>query len=334
MSATAAPPAAHLVRSPGLPAMPPRTCSIVVSAFNEAPNLPPLLAAIGAAMAGRPEPYEVIFVDDGSSDDSRRTVAELHAADHRVRLVALSRNFGHEAAMLAGLDAATGDVVTCLDADLQHPPAKLPEMLDAMASGFEVVSMVRTDRRGASLIQRALSRGFYWVLNRLSSQRFEPTASDFFMVSRRVADILRTEFRERARFLRGFVQAVGFRRTTIAYVAAARAHGETRYRFWSLLALSVHAIFSFSNVPLRLGIGAGLLSGGASLVLLAYTLAMKFLGTAPSGYTTIVILVTFMFAVQFVLIGIIGEYLGLLFFEAKKRPIYLVEERRFFEAGP
>lgn len=310
--------------------MAPMLCSVVISVFNEEDNLDPLYEALARVFADRKERYELIFVDDGSTDRSVRVIEALHQRDPQVRLITLSRNFGHEAAMLAGIDHSRGDAVICMDADLQHPPEKILELLHAFAGGYEVVTMVRTNNEGSSWFGKQLSSLFYRLMNRLVAVRFEPNASDFFLLSRRVADVIRTEFRERSRFLRGLVQSIGFRRTSISFVAPARAFGRSKYSFRALFNLSIDALFSFSNLPLRLGIFAGFLSGGFSLIVLIYSVIMKFLGRAPSGYTTIVALITFLFSVQFVITGIIGEYLGLLFFETKKRPLYIVDAKKFF----
>ncbi|HEY5997646.1 MAG TPA: glycosyltransferase family 2 protein [Candidatus Deferrimicrobiaceae bacterium] len=314
--------------------MTPVLCSIVVSVYNEEKNLPLLHEEIRARLDGSGYAYELIFVDDGSTDRSAEVVRRLHDADPRVRFVGLTRNFGHEAAMLAGIDHAGGDVVVCIDGDLQHPPEMIPAMLEAWRAGNDVVVMARVGIDGAPWHRGVLSSLFYRLLNRLSGNDFQPNASDFFLVSRRVADILRSDYRERTRFLRAFVQSVGFRRTYIPFTAPSRKHGNSNYSLAALFNLSINAIFSFSNLPLRLGVMAGLLFGGFSLLVLAYSVVMRFFGHVPSGYTTIVALITLLFSVQFILTGIIGEYIGMLFIESKKRPIYLVDRSMFFEDGP
>ena len=268
--------------------------------------------------------WELIFVNDGSADKSLSVLKGLAAQDKRVKLVSFSRNFGHEAAMIAGMDFSSGEVVVCMDADLQHPPACIPEILKKREEGYEVISMVRTKNRTAGLIKNITSSGFYWLINHISDVHFEPNASDFFAVSRRVARVMRENYRERVRFLRGYVQNVGFKRTTIEYEAGVRVAGESKYSLKKLFAFSINTILCFSNMPLKLGIYTGIFSALLGVAVMVYTLFTR--QGAPSGYATIVVLLCFMFAMMFVLIGIIGEYIAILFTELKDRPIYIVEE--------
>ena len=190
--------------------------------------------------------------------------------------------------------------------------------------GYEVISMVRTKNRTAGLIKNITSSGFYWLINHISDVHFEPNASDFFAVSRRVARVMRENYRERVRFLRGYVQNVGFKRTTIEYEAGVRVAGESKYSLKKLFAFSINTILCFSNMPLKLGIYTGIFSALLGVGVMVYTLLTR--QGAPSGYATIVVLLCFMFAMMFVLIGIIGEYIAILFTELKDRPIYIVEE--------
>lgn len=226
--------------------------------------------------------------------------------------------------MIAGLDYSTGDGVVCMDADLQHPPECLPRIIRAFEEGNEVISMVRTRNKSAGLIKNITSSGFYWLINRISDVHFEPNASDFFAVSRSVAEVLKGNYREKVRFLRGYVQNVGFQKTTLEYEAGVRVAGESKYSLKKLFIFSVNTILCFSNMPLKLGIYAGILSGAAGMAVLVYTLFTR--QGAPSGYATIVVLICFMFAMMFLLIGIIGEYIAILFTELKDRPVYIVRE--------
>ena len=268
--------------------------------------------------------HELIFVNDGSSDGSLEVLKALASEDQKVKLISFSRNFGHEAAMIAGLDYSTGDGVVCMDADLQHPPECLPRIIRAFEEGNEVISMVRTRNQSAGLIKNITSSGFYWLINCISDVHFEPNASDFFAVSRSVAEVLKGNYREKVRFLRGYVQNVGFQKTTLEYEAGVRVAGESKYSLKKLFIFSVNTILCFSNMPLKLGIYAGILSGAAGMAVLVYTLFTR--QGAPSGYATIVVLICFMFAMMFLLIGIIGEYIAILFTELKDRPVYIVRE--------
>ena len=268
--------------------------------------------------------HELIFVNDGSSDGSLEVLKALASEDQKVKLISFSRNFGHEAAMIAGLDYSTGDGVVCMDADLQHPPECLPRIIRAFEEGNEVISMVRTRNKSAGLIKNITSSGFYWLINCISDVHFEPNASDFFAISRSVAEVLKGNYREKVRFLRGYVQNVGFQKTTLEYEAGVRVAGESKYSLKKLFIFSVNTILCFSNMPLKLGIYAGILSGAAGMAVLVYTLFTR--QGAPSGYATIVVLICFMFAMMFLLIGIIGEYIAILFTELKDRPVYIVRE--------
>ena len=271
------------------------------------------------------------FMNDGSQDDSLKVLLELAAQDDHVKVVSFSRNFGHEAAMIAGIDYARGDGIVCMDADLQHPPSCLPEIVEKLEEGCGVVTMVRTRNESAGVVKNITSAGFYWVINTLSDVKFEANASDFFAVSRQAADVLRGSYREKVRFLRGYVQNIGFKRATIRYEAQERAAGESKYSIRKLLDFSVNTILCFSNLPLKLGIYAGGTAAFLGVAVMIYTLCTR--QGAPSGYATIVILNCFMFAVLFLIVGIIGEYIGILFSELKDRPIYIVGETRNVERG-
>ena len=202
--------------------------SVVVSVYNEEAALPLFYRTAGSILDLADWDYELIFVNDGSVDDSRAILYRIAAEDPKVRVIHFSRNFGHEAAMIAGIDYASGDAVICMDADLQHPPACIPEMIRLFEDGYDVISMVRKANRSAGLIKNITSSGFYAVMNALSGTNFEKNASDFFGVSRRAAQVLRENYRESVRFLRGYVQSLGFRHTTLDYEAADRAAADYR----------------------------------------------------------------------------------------------------------
>ncbi len=231
--------------------------------------------------------------------------------------------------MIAGLDYSRGDAVVCMDADLQHPPMCIPKIVEALEDGYEVINMVRTKNESAGWFKNLASKSFYGLINLLSEVKFESNASDFFAVSRRVADVLRKNYREHVRFLRGYVQSVGFKKTSLEYVASPRVAGHSKYSIRKLFHFSVNTIMSFSDLPLKLGIFAGIFAALLGAVVLVYTLLTR--GGAPSGYATIVVLNCFMFAILFMLVGIIGEYISILFAELKDRPIYIVEDLKNFQ---
>lgn len=303
--------------------------SVIVSAYNEEAGIREFYTVTSGylrELSGSGWEYEFIFVNDGSRDHTGEILSALAAEDPRhVRTVTFSRNFGHEAAMTAGLDYASGDGLVFMDADLQHPPQYVKEITEKMDAGYEVISMVRTRNQTAGLIKNITSGGFYWLINKLSDVHFEPNASDFFAISRNVQSVLKKNYREKVRFLRGYVQNVGFRKTTISYEAAPRVAGISHYSLRKLFAFSMNTIMCFSNMPLKLGIIAGVFSALLGLIILCYTLFTR--SGAPSGYATIVVLLCFMFAVLFLVVGIIGEYIAVLFEEMKDRPIYIVENK-------
>ena len=274
-------------------------------------------------------PYELVVVNDGSVDRTWEEIQKAGERDANVTGVLFSRNFGKEAAIFAGLAQACGDVVAVMDCDLQHPPECLPEIVRKFEEGCGVISMVRTKNKSAGLIKNITSAGFYWVINTLSDVKFEPNASDFFAVSKEAAEVLRKNYREKVRFLRGYVQSIGFQKATITYEAHDRIAGESKYSLRKLLAFSMNTIMCFSNLPLKLGIYAGAFAGLLGVAVMVYTLFTR--QGAPSGYATIVILNCFMFAILFLIVGIIGEYIAILFSELKDRPIYIVEETQNVE---
>lgn len=306
-----------------------RLLSVVVSVYNEEQALPLFYQTASPILQALEWDYELLFVNDGSCDGSLGILRELAGRDEKVKVVAFSRNFGHEAAMIAGIDHSKGDAVACMDADLQHPPECLPDIVRLMEEGYGVVSMVRTRNASAGFVKNITSAGFYKVINTLSDVKFEANASDFFAISRQAADVLRANYREKVRFLRGYVQNIGFKRTTLEYEAQDRVAGESKYSIRKLFAFSMNTIMCFSNLPLKLGIYAGIFAALLGVAVMIYTLFTR--QGAPSGYATIVILICFMFAILFVIVGIIGEYIAILFSELKDRPIYVVEETRNVE---
>ena len=304
-----------------------RKLSVVVSVYNEEKALREFYKETNKILEQIRKSgweHELIFVNDGSSDNSLSILEELAKEDHDVKLISFSRNFGHEAAMIAGIDHSTGDGIICMDADLQHPPECIPKIIEKFDAGYEVINMVRTKNESAGLIKNITSSGFYWLINHISDVHFEPNASDFFAISRHVAQVLKDNYREKVRFLRGYVQNVGFKKTNIEYEARARVAGESKYSIKKLFIFSINTILCFSNMPLKLGIYAGVFSAALGVLVMVYPLCTR--QGAPSGYATIVVLLCFMFAMMFLLIGIIGEYIAILFTELKDRPVYIVEK--------
>lgn len=301
-----------------------KTISVVVSVYNEEQSLPMFYETAKGILEQLDWDYELLFVNDGSADGSLAILRELAARDSKTRVVSFSRNFGHEAAMIAGIDYAIGDAIVCMDADLQHPPACIPEIIGKLEEGCGIINMVRTRNHSAGLVKNIASAGFYKVINTLSDVKFEENASDFFAVSRPAAEVLKKNYREKVRFLRGYVQNIGFKKGTLSYEACDRVAGESKYSIRKLFAFSMNTIMCFSNLPLKLGIYASVMATALGMIVMIYTLFTR--KGAPSGYATIVVLICFMFAVLFLVVGIIGEYIAILFSELKDRPIYIVEQ--------
>ena len=301
--------------------------SVVVSVYNEEEALQAFYNTTEPILADCGWNYELIFVNDGSTDKSQKLLEEFAKENRRVKVISFSRNFGHEAAMIAGVDHATGDGVICMDADLQHPPKSIPEILACFENGYDVVSMIRKDRKDGGLIKKITSGLFYRMLNVLSPVKFEPNASDFFAFTAPVAKVLKTEYREKVRYLRGFVQSVGFAKTTLSYEAASRVAGESKYSISKLMRFSATVICSFSDFPLKLGIYSGGVVALFGVILMIYTIINKLVNDAPSGYSTIIVALCFMFAILLAVVGIIGQYIAVLFNEIKDRPIYIVQKK-------
>lgn len=305
-----------------------KTLSVVVSCYNEELALNRFYEETATILKKLSWDYELIFVNDGSQDQTLSVLTRLSELDERVKVISFSRNFGHEAAMIAGLDYSQGDGIVCMDADLQHPPEYLPDIVKKLEEGCDVINMVRTRNESAGWFKNFASAAFYRLINVLSDVKFEPNASDFFAVSGKAAKVLKDNYREKVRFLRGYVQNIGFSRTTIEYEARTRVAGESKYSIKKLIAFSVNTIMCFSNLPLKLGIYAGCGAGVLGIIMMIYTIwSWARVGT-PSGYATIIVLLCFMFAVLFLIVGIIGNYIAILFAELKDRPIYIVEETK------
>lgn len=304
--------------------------SVVVSCYNEELALNQFYQETASILNKLHWNYELIFVNDGSQDGTMKILTRLSEMDKQVKVISFSRNFGHEAAMIAGLDYSSGDGIVCMDADLQHPPEYLPEIIKKLEDGYDVINMVRTKNESAGWFKNFASSAFYHLINALSDVKFEPNASDFFAVSKRASIVLKDNYREKVRFLRGYVQNIGFNRTTIEYEARVRVAGESKYSIKKLVAFSLNTIMCFSNLPLKLGIYAGCGAGLLGVLMMIYTIwSWARVGT-PNGYATTIVLICFMFAVLFLIVGVIGNYIAILFAELKDRPIYIVGETKNF----
>lgn len=305
--------------------------SIIVSVYNEEAALEEFYHVSKPIFDGLSWDYELLFVNDGSTDGSIRILRQFAKEDPKVKVLNFSRNFGHEAAMLAGLDHADGDALVCMDSDLQHPPECVAQIIEKLEKGYEVINMVRTHNKSAGFIKNITSDGFYKLINKISDVKLLANASDFFAMTDNAAQVLRDNYREKVRFLRGYVQNIGFNKTNIEYEARARIAGESKYSIRKLFKFSINTILCFSDLPLKLGIYSGMLVGGLGLIVMLNTIYEWARNGTPSGYATIVVLLCFMFAMMFVVVGIIGEYIAILFMELKDRPIYIIRDSENME---
>jgi dolichol-phosphate mannosyltransferase len=306
--------------------------SVVAPVFNEAETLRELHRRVTAAIPPG-EPYELVLVDDGSQDASWSIIRDLGSADPCLRAVRLSRNFGHQAAITAGLAAARGDAVVVIDADLQDPPELIAELVARWREGYDVVYAIRGERSGEHPARLFAIRVFYKLLRRITGEGIPENAGDFRLMSRRVVDAL-SIMPERARFLRGMTSWVGFRQTGVTYARDARFAGESQYPPRKLLKLALDGITSFSTVPIRLVAWIGFLVVVVCLGVLAWALYTYFFtDAAPQGWTSLLVAVLLLGGVQLLSLGIIGQYVARVFEEAKQRPLYLVAETVEHEVG-
>jgi len=305
------------------------TFSFVVPAFNEQEGMEHFYGRLKVVADQLGEPYEIIFVNDGSTDDTATVIRHLREMDGRVKCVEFSRNFGHQVAITAGYDFAQGKAVISLDGDCQHPPELIPELVARWREGFEVVCTVRKDTEGLSRFRRWIGHVIYRVI-RLATGADLTDQADFRLLDRKVVQALRNH-REHARFVRGLVHWVGFRRAAVPYKAERRAAGLPGYTLRQSVNMSTAGIFNYSLMPLRLAgvVGAALLGISATYAILA--LLLWPFGLAPAAAVSVALLFVAMFGVQFLLMGILGEYVGRIFEEAKARPLYILRETFGFD---
>jgi glycosyltransferase involved in cell wall biosynthesis len=307
--------------------------SVVVPIYDEQGSLEELHRRLAEVLDSLDGDWELILVDDGSRDSSLERMLALRRQDSRVRVAALSRNFGHQIAITAGLDLASGDAVIVMDGDLQHPPEVIPELVARWEEGYEVVYGVMTERTGETRFKGWTARTYYRLLGRLSDIDVPPAAGDFRLIDRRAVDAFNS-MRERNRYVRGMFSWIGFKQTGVPYAAAPRAVGETKYTLPRMTRLGVHGIFSFSNVPLRLVLGLGFLVSLLSLAYAVYAIVEKAAGHSVKGWSSIVFVVALLGGIQLIVLGVMGEYVSLIYDEAKRRPIYLVRELHGFDREP
>jgi len=299
--------------------------SVVIPAFNEEGNVEPMYERLTAALGGLVDGLEIVFVDDGSSDGTWDGISALAARDDRVRGIRFARNFGHQAAVTAGIDAARGLAVVIIDADLQDPPEVIPELVARWREGFEVVYAQRERRDGETWFKKLTARLFYRVLRSITNVDIAVDAGDFRLMGPRALTAFRA-LPERNRFIRGLVSWVGFPQAGIRYRRDPRHSGRTKYPLKKMIRFALDGITSFSHLPLRLATWLGFAVSAFAFVYILIVIGLKMAGINWAGYTSLMASILFLGGVQLIMIGIMGEDLGRIFDEVKNRPLYLVRE--------
>ncbi|MFA6432054.1 MAG: glycosyltransferase family 2 protein [Candidatus Margulisiibacteriota bacterium] len=301
--------------------------SIIVPVYNEEGNLEELYRRIKSSLT---HSHEIIFIDDGSNDNSFKTLSSLHEKDPVVKVIRFSRNFGHMFALSAGLDFAAGEAAITLDADLQHPPEIIPKLIQKWEDGYDIVNTIRKETKDADLIKEQGANLFYWLANKMTKNKLSPGSADFRLLNRKAVDSL-NQFHERARFLRGLISYVGFNQAFIEYKAEARTAGKSKYSFHKMLSFALDGITSFSTFPLRLATYLGLATAFLAFVYLIYAIFVRmFTNQAIEGWASVLTAVLFIGGIQLIFLGIIGEYLGRVYEETKGRPLYIINDKLGF----
>lgn len=301
--------------------------SIIVPVYNEAGCLLEFYRRLSATLNALGLAYEIIMVDDGSSDGSLEIISRLNAAEPRVKALSFSRNFGHMIALSAGLDFAQGAAVITLDADLQHPPELIPNLVAKWRAGGQVVNTIRKETRGAGLFKNVTAGFFYRLINRIAGLNLPANAADYRLLDRRAVDSLK-QIHERSRFLRGLTRWIGFRQEFVEFEADRRFAGATKYSLGRMISFAVDGITSFSAFPLRLSAYLGLVTAFFSFLYIIYALYIRiFTRQAIEGWASVLTAVLFIGGVQLIFLGVIGEYLSRIYDETKQRPLYIINKQ-------
>ncbi|MFC1996413.1 glycosyltransferase family 2 protein [Chloroflexota bacterium] len=300
--------------------------SIIAPIFNEFENIPELYRRIKDVLDPTGDSWELVMIDDGSTDGSTDLIREYRDQDHRVVPVIFARNFGHQIAVTAGLDYARGDAIVIIDSDLQDPPEVILDMIEKWREGYQVVFAVRTEREGETWFKEFTASMFYRIIYRITDVDIPLDTGDFRLLDRKVVNVM-GQMRERHRFLRGMSVWVGFKQTGVEYKRAARKAGETKYPIKKMVKFATDAITSFSYFPLQLAMYIGFISAGISILVIPIVIVLRLAGSqAFFGQASTLIAVLFLGGVQLISLGILGEYIGRLYDEAKGRPLYIVSE--------
>ncbi len=312
--------------------MPPETglaVDIVIPVYNEAGVVEKGHERLVAVIDKLPYDFTIYYVNDGSTDTTPDSLAALAAADARVRIIELSRNFGHQAALTAGIDASSGDAVVTMDCDGQHPPEVIPQMLDLVSQGYDIVQGQRAEDAQVGGFKKLTSEAFYQLLNAISGTRVQPGAADFRAMSRQAVEALKS-MPEYHRFLRGMISWMGYRSAILLYHESERIGGESKYSIRKMLRLAMDAIFSFSLAPLYIGLSLGGLLLCLAVVEMVYVLSFWVTGRTSSlapGWSSLMFVILIVGGMLMILLGFVGVYVGYIFQEVKRRPVYLVRKR-------
>lgn len=306
--------------------------SIVIPIYNEQESLPALVDRLRTVMDKLDGPAEVVLVDDGSRDASYPMMIDVNRRDPRFKIIQLSRNFGHQIAITAGMDVASGEAVVVMDADLQDPPEVILELADRWQQGYDVVYAMRERRKGETLFKRRTATMFYGLQRRFAEIEQPVEVGDFRLVDRRALDAF-LQMRERNRYVRGMFSWIGFRQTAVPYTRASREAGNSKYPLRKMLRLAFDGFLGFSTAPLRLALTLGLVMALGAIIYGVVLIAMKLAGVSiVAGYASLLVTITFLSGVQLTVIGMVGQYVARIYDEARARPLYLVREARGFGA--
>jgi len=306
--------------------------SIVVPVYNEEDNIAHFVQSVEKVMETLPYAYEILFIDDGSRDRSREILREMGERDPHVQSIFLARNAGHQVALTCGTDHANGDAVITMDGDMQHPPELLPVLLAKWEEGYEIVQTVRLTTEGASLFKRLTSKYYYRLLNAMTDVEIQEGGSDFRLMDRKAVLALR-RYHEHARFIRGIVGAMGFRKTTVEFVAPERFAGQSKFSLHKMISFALDGILAYSVQPLRAAFYVGICSALLAVLLFLHVLYETLRGETVAGWSTIVVCSLFFGGMQMMMLGVCGEYIARILQEVKNRPLYLIasDNRRMGE---
>jgi glycosyltransferase involved in cell wall biosynthesis len=299
--------------------------SVVIPLLNEEGNIPLLYITLSEVLEKISSDYEIIFVDDGSKDQSFARIVEICTQNERVLGIALSKNFGHQIALTAGMEHSSGELVITMDADMQHPPEVIHDLYKKHLEGFDIVNTVRTETADSGRFKKITSRGFYKIINNLSDIHIEPGAADFRLMNRKTVNAF-LQLKEKNRFTRGLISWMGFKQAMVPYTAPARFSGKSKYSVLKMFRFAADGITSFSAKPLRISFYSGIMVSLIGLLYAIYAVIEYFGGKTIPGWTSILLSILIIGGIQLISIGIIGEYLARVFNEAKGRPLYYVKE--------